>query len=146
VGAPGLDTGGVLRALAEFSSPGVRFESVTFTPRRPGDTKYADTLVQGIRLTVTDRAKYDPIQAATALLRAVSNQVVGDCLTCTMTEREASARSQFRFAWVPAQFDRLAGDRQLRTLIEVGIPPASRWSAALEQFRARRRPFLIYPE
>jgi uncharacterized protein YbbC (DUF1343 family) len=146
VGAPHLDTAGVLRALGEFHLPGVRFQSVSFTPVRPGDGKYADTLVQGIRLTVTDRATYDPTQTAMAMLRVALNyQILRDCIHCSMAERERDRQSQFQFALIPAQINRLAGDPQFGLRVFMG-PGDPRWAPALEQFLARRRPFLLYPE
>lgn len=72
VGAPWLDTAKVLAALRAANLPGVAFHSVTFTPSKPGDGKFADTLVAGIRLTVVDRQRYDPTRAALALLQAIA--------------------------------------------------------------------------
>ena len=56
IGAPWLDT--TRGARGRCTRPGCRAcDSARrqFTPSRPGDGKYADTLVAGIRLTVTDR-------------------------------------------------------------------------------------------
>ena len=131
IGAPWLDTAGVLAAMRAARSPGVRFTGVSFTPVRPGDGKYADTLVAGIRLTVTDRAAYDPAATAVGLLSAV----------------RASAGA--RFAWIPAHFDRLAGGPGLRAALEAGTEPGvivASWAPGLERFRERRRPFLLYGE
>jgi uncharacterized protein YbbC (DUF1343 family) len=120
--APWVDTTAVLGRLAAARLPGVRFVGVSFTPVRPGDGKYADTLLAGIRLVVTDRERYDPTRTALALL--------------------ASFGPEMRF--VPRQFDRLAGDAgRLREALASG---GSDWAAADSLFRLRRRPFLIYPE
>jgi uncharacterized protein YbbC (DUF1343 family) len=101
----------------------VSFTSVQFTPSQPGDGKYADTLLAGIRLRVTDRAEYDPTRTAVTLL-----ELLGPRLTFT-----------------PRQFDRLAGDDgALRRA--VGAGSSIEWSAARRDFLARRIPFLIYPE
>lgn len=146
VGAPHLDTAGVLRALGEVHLPGVRFESVSFTPVRPGDGKYADTLVQGIRLAITDRESYRPVETAIAMLHVAQNQVIRDCIHCSATERERDKLAQFQFAWSEAQIRRLAGDRGFDFTVTIGIPTAPRWAAALDRFLIRRRPFLLYPE
>ena len=130
VGAPGLDTTAVLAAIREAKLPGVRFRGVEFTPRRPGEGKFADTLVTGIRLEVTDRSTYDPTATAVYLLVAV-RALYGD-----------------RFAWIPAHFDRLAGTRALRTAVEAGKAPRvilESWKPALNRFVKRRQPFLLYP-
>jgi len=131
IGAPWLDTAAVLQRIRQANLRGVRFRAVSFTPRRPGDAKYADTLVSGLRLEVTDRAIYDPTATAVQLLAAVR------------------AQHHDRFAWIPAHFDRLAGGPALRQAIDAGQDPASivrSWRPDLDRFRERRRPFLLYPE
>ncbi|MFI5234476.1 MAG: exo-beta-N-acetylmuramidase NamZ domain-containing protein [Gemmatimonadales bacterium] len=130
IGAPWLDTVAVLARIRAESLPGVEFRGVTFTPRHPGDEKYADTLLAGIRLHVTDRARYDPTSTAVHLLAAV----------------RASAGD--RFAFLPRQFDRLAGGSALRLALLGGEAPdaiVASWGAARDQFLARRTPFLLYP-
>ena len=131
IGAPWLDTTLVLAALRRSSPSGVRFSGTAFRPASPGDGKYSDTLLAGIRLTTTDRGAYDPTVTAVhllATLRQVHPQV---------------------FAFRPAQFDRLAGGPALRTAIERGEPVsaiAAGWRTELNGFRDRRRDFLLYPE
>jgi uncharacterized protein YbbC (DUF1343 family) len=129
IGAPWLDTTAVLASVRAARIPGVRFRGVEFTPRQPGEGKFADTTVVGIRLEVTDRARYDPTFAAVHLLATIRR----------LHERELQ--------WIPAHFDRLAGSRALRASIERGEDPAQivrSWTEALERFRARRRDFLLY--
>jgi uncharacterized protein YbbC (DUF1343 family) len=131
IGAPWLDTVAVLARMRAARLPGVGFEGVTFTPRGPGDGKYADTLVAGIRLRVTDRDAYDPTATAVYLLAAVR------------------AAHSDRFGWIAKHFDRLAGGPALRERLEAGADPAAivrSWVPGLERFKARRRPFLLYPE
>ena len=113
----------MLHALEGLHLPGVSFGAVQFTPLRPGDGKYADTLLAGIRLRVTDRSRYDPTRTAQALLRLLGP----------------------RLKFTPSQFDRLAGDGGLfRTALSRGS--VNDWSRAASEFRARRKPFLLYPE
>jgi uncharacterized protein YbbC (DUF1343 family) len=131
IGAPWLDTARVLARMRAAGLAGVRFHGVAFTPRRPGDGKFADTLVAGIRLEVTDRSAYDPTAAAVHLLSAVRALQPG------------------HFAWLRAHFDRLAGGPVLREALDKGAEPASivrSWRPELDHFRERRRPFLLYPE
>ena len=131
IGAPWLDTAAVLARMRAASPPGVGFEGVTFTPHGPGDGKYADTLVLGIRLRVTDRGAYDPTATAVHLLAAVR-----------------SVHPE-RFGWNAKHFDRLAGGPALREQLEAGTDPAAivtGWRPGLERFKARRRAFLLYPE
>jgi uncharacterized protein YbbC (DUF1343 family) len=131
VGAPWLDTASVLARLRQGAPPGVNFTGVTFTPRAPGDGKYPDTLVAGIRLTTTDRAAYDPTLTAVHLL--------GTLRAVHLTD----------FAFRAAQFDRLAGGPELREGLvrgEAATTIAKRWREELAKFRVWRRPFLLYPE
>jgi uncharacterized protein YbbC (DUF1343 family) len=131
IGAPWLDTTAVLAALRRGAPPGVRFSGTRFTPDGPGDGKYPDTVLVGIRLITTDRGRYDPTVTAVRLLAAL---------------RQTHPAA---FAFRPAQFDRLAGGPELRTSIERGEPVpaiAARWQEELRRFRERRRAFLLYPE
>ncbi len=131
VGAPWLDTAAVLARVRAANLAGVRFSGVRFTPRAPGDGKYADTMLAGIRFELTDRRRYDPTAAAVTLLAAVR-----------ATHPDA-------FRWIPAHFDRLAGGPRLREQIDGGVAPAAivaGWAAEQRRFLERRRPFLLYPE
>ena len=131
VGAPWLDTTAVLADLRRAGLPGVRAVGVSFTPTRPGDGKYADTLLAGIRLEVTDRATYDPTATAVHLLSAVQRG----------HPRE--------FTWIAKHFDRLAGTTGLREAIQSGVDPDAivrSWEPARREFRERRKPVLLYPE
>ncbi len=131
IGAPWLDTVAVLAHLRRAAPPGVRFTGATFKPRSPGDGKYPDTVVAGIRLITTDRGRYDPTITALHLLttlRAVHPQA---------------------FAFRPAQFDRLAGGQELRAAVERRSSVeniAAGWREEVRRFQERRRKFLLYPE
>jgi uncharacterized protein YbbC (DUF1343 family) len=130
VGAPWIDTVAVLAALQRDSVPGVTFTAAAFTPHAPGDGKYSDTLVTGVRLRITNRAAYDPTLTAVHLLSAIR------------------ATHSTAFVFRPAQFDRLAGP-DLRRELEAGTPLsriAARWRGELARFRTWRRSFLLYAE
>jgi len=131
IGAPWLDTSAVLQRVRRAGLPGVSYAGVTFRPVRPGDGKYPDALVAGIRLRVTDRATYDPTATAVQLLSAIR------------TWHHAE------FAWIPAHFDRLAGGPVLREALDAGAEPADvvrSWEPARRRFLERRKPALLYPE
>ena len=130
VGAPWIDPAAVLAALAPMNLPGVAFSPVRFTPSAPGDGKFGDTLVAGIRLRVTDRAAYDPTATAVALLSVLRRLYP----------------AQLRFT---AHFDRLAGGPELREALLAGTDPraiVAGWQPALQRYLVRRRPVLIYPD
>ncbi len=128
VGAPWLDTARVLELMWQADLPGVGFEAVSFTPRNPGDGKFADTTVAGIRLVVSDRSVYDPTATAVHLLAAIRS-VHPDRIR------------------IGGSFDRLAGGKALREALLRGDDPArvvASWAPGLEQYRARVRGMLLY--
>jgi uncharacterized protein YbbC (DUF1343 family) len=130
IGAPWLDPDQVLAELSARSLPGVRIESVQFTPQAAADDKHNGTPVKGLRFQVTDRNTYDPAHTAVATLLAI-RKAHGDSLT-------------FR----DAGFDRLAGGDQLRRAVLAGDSLESitgAWRAAREAFLVRRARYLIYP-
>jgi uncharacterized protein YbbC (DUF1343 family) len=131
VGAPWIDTTALLGTLRRNPPPGVSFSGVAFTPQSPGDGKYSDTLVMGVRLRVTNRDTYDPTLTAAFMLSALQ------------------ATHSTTFAFRPAQFDRLAGGPALRTKLERGVEVstiAATWREQRTGFILRRRPYLLYAE
>jgi uncharacterized protein YbbC (DUF1343 family) len=130
VGAPWLDTTKVLAGLRAADLPGVSFAGVTFRPKQPGDGKYAGTRLAGIRLTMTDRDRYDPTATAVTIMAVIR------------------AVHPTQLKWTPAQFDRLAGNSSLRTGLASGVAPAvvmEEWPEELAAFLRRRQPALLYP-
>lgn len=130
VGAPWLDTTKVLAGLRAAHLPGVTFSGVKFRPKRPGDGKFPDTRLFGIRLTMTDRDRYDPTATAVTLMAVIR------------------AVHPTQLKWTPAQFDRLAGNSILRKGLESGAAPEAvmeSWAAELQAFVVRRQPALLYP-
>jgi uncharacterized protein YbbC (DUF1343 family) len=129
IGAPWLDGAELAARLNRHGLPGVRFEPATFTPTRPGDDKWADTEVHGVRFVMTDRAAYDPTRAAVAALV------------------EARALAGDRWRWNVAHIDRLAGTDRLRLMIDAGRTPAeitAPWDAQLAAFAPLRARHLLY--
>ncbi|MDZ4259555.1 MAG: DUF1343 domain-containing protein [Gemmatimonadales bacterium] len=128
VGAPWLDTTAVLARIMTAGLPGVTFEGVGFTPRNPGDAKFADQPLAGIRLRITDRKSYDPTVTAIHLLAAI-RAIHPDLIA------------------IGGSFDRLAGGRTIRERLLRGDPAGAitaDWAAGIERYRQRVKPFLIY--
>ncbi|MDX2192314.1 MAG: DUF1343 domain-containing protein [Gemmatimonadales bacterium] len=129
VGASWLDARAVLARLDRRLAHGVAIDPVSFTPLRPGDAKYADTLLTGLRLRVTDRRRYDPAATAVALLAAIRAVHPGD------------------LRWLPAHFDRLAGGPALRAALDRGDMPATivaGWRPQQAAFARRAGPYRLY--
>ena len=120
------DGSGVIHGCYDASTGDLR---VTFTPSRPGDGKFADTALAGIRLRVTDRGAYDPTVTAVHLLAAIRDV------------HPAELR------WNARHFDRLAGSSALRSALESGASPAAAvagWAGSTAEFRERAAKYLIY--
>ncbi len=128
LGAPWLNARELINRLTTYKFPGVRFETVTFTPIKPGDNKYADQVVTGVRFVTTNRATYDPTKVAVATLVEVRKLHPNE------------------FDWT-ATFPRLYGKRGARQLIESGATYeqlTAGWDAELAAFRVKRQPYLLY--
>lgn len=130
IGAPWLDAPRVLAQVRQARLPGVELQGVRFTPQAPGDGKFRDTTVAGIRLRVTDRSAYDPTATAVHLLAAIHQLQPG------------------QLRWIPAHFDRLAGGPNLRVALQSGVSAdkiVASWPSELERFKVRRARLLLYP-
>ncbi|HEY0672300.1 MAG TPA: DUF1343 domain-containing protein [Longimicrobiales bacterium] len=128
IGAPWLDARELARRMSGHKFPGVRFEAMTFTPARPGDNKYDNQLVNGVRFITTNRRTYDPTRVALAALL------------------EVRAMHAAEFKWQPS-FARLYGVRGTRALIEGGATYdqlTAAWDSELAKFEARRLRYLLY--
>lgn len=128
LGAPWLNARELITRLNTYKFPGVRFEVVTFTPVKPGDNKYADQVLTGVRFITTDRRTYDPTKAAVAALLEIRKLHPAE------------------FKWT-GTFPRLFGVRGARALIESGATyeqVIAGWAAQVQAFQARRQPYLLY--
>jgi uncharacterized protein YbbC (DUF1343 family) len=128
LGAPWLDTVEVLYRLRQAHLRGLEFTATTFTPHAPGDGKFAETPVAGIRWHVTDAHHVDPPLAAVTMLAIL----------------QAVHPDQVR---IGGSFDRLAGGSELRTRLLRGDTPAQiarSWESGVRAYRARVAPWLLY--
>ncbi len=129
VGAPWLDAEGIAREMNMRRLPGVRFEPVAFTPREPGDRRFAAQPVRGVRLVLTDRDAYRPVSTSLVLLETIYR------------------RHRDEWEWAQAHFDRLAGTDRLRKAVEEGTLGEFLLDRELEaeRFTETRKPYLLYP-
>jgi uncharacterized protein YbbC (DUF1343 family) len=120
VGAPWLDAARVARLMAERF--GLRLDTVRFAPSAPGDGKYADTALAGLRFPPFDRRRGDAIRDALRLLRVVAE--------IHPTEFRADARGLAIRLGIP----------------DVAADPAAptTWPGAARAFARRVRPYRMY--
>jgi uncharacterized protein YbbC (DUF1343 family) len=116
--------------------PGVRFREAYFVPTIAGQhPPMLNQLCAGVEVKVVDRAAYDPIRTAVAML--------------------VEARKYPAFAWRadsydpirPYWVDKLTGSTRLRTMIDAGADVddvVGAWSDELAAFEQQRHPFLLY--
>jgi uncharacterized protein YbbC (DUF1343 family) len=134
-GAPYLDPDVLVQRLAEESLPGVHFRPCHIEPTFQ---KHAGQLCGGAQLHVTDRARFEPVRTAVAILR-------------TAAELAPTA-----FAWRPPPYeyeyekpaiDILWGSDQLRTGIQAGRTTDQLLEGAAQEiaaFSAAAAPYLLY--
>ena len=71
VGAPWLNTAGLLERMRTYELPGVRLEATTFVPKGEGWVPFKDENVNAVRLTITDRHTYQPVWTTLALMSEI---------------------------------------------------------------------------
>jgi uncharacterized protein YbbC (DUF1343 family) len=81
-GAPWLPAAQTASLLQSLYVTGVQFEAETFTPRDPGDRKFAGQRIPGVRIRVVDRERVHVGRLAAAILWAVDS-LAGDSLRVT---------------------------------------------------------------
>ncbi len=132
IGAPWVDTAKVLARLRSLPLEGIAFAGERFVPRQnqPGAVpKQNGVECGGIRLTVTERDRYRPVETGVAMLWAF---------------RASHPRE---FQWRTASIDRLAGTPALREQLEAGRDPGdivAAWADQVARFRAIRSKYLLY--
>ncbi|MFU8849916.1 exo-beta-N-acetylmuramidase NamZ domain-containing protein [Micromonospora sp. SL1-18] len=116
--------------------PGVEFREAYFSPTSAGQKPaLLNKLCAGVEVKVVDRATYDPIRTAVAML--------------------VEARRYPAFAWRfdsydaarPYWVDKLTGSPRLRTMIDAGAEVddvVGAWADELSAFEQQRRPYLLY--
>lgn len=133
IGAPWLDATAVVGLLNDLRLPGVRFEAAGFTPvqqpfhGRPPE--YANVPLQGVRLHITDAARWQPWTTGVAMLWAVHR------------------RHREQLVWNDAVLDRLVATPRLKVMLEAGRTPAeiaAAWADELTAFQQLRRRYLLY--
>lgn len=134
VGAPWADAPALADTLNARGLPGVRFESVQFTPTsRPGASapKLEGKTLHGIRHVITDRTAYRSVATGVHVLHAFYHH----------------APSKSDFLSRPDWLVKLAGTEKLRDMLRAGKRPAAiveAWQDEVQSFRTQREPYLLY--
>ncbi len=100
IGAPWCDGEKWAALLNNCQLPGVRFRPVVFTPAPVAETtKHAKQTCGGVAIHITDRVQFHPIETALQMLSILTTEYSD------------------HFAFLPAPFDRLAGNSWLRNAL-----------------------------
>ncbi len=135
VGAPWLEATTVAGAMNDHQLPGVHFRPAEF---QPTFQKHAGKPCGGCQLHVTDRATFQPVQTAVALLQ-----------TCRRLapDRFAWRQPPYEYETVMPPIDILSGSDQLRRQLDDDssfTTIAKAWEAGLQAFRSLREGYLLY--
>jgi uncharacterized protein YbbC (DUF1343 family) len=133
VGAPWAHPEKILKHLSAFDTDGVLFSETDFVPKEiPGRThqpKYVDTACRGVRISIDDRNIVQPVRLGISILAAF--------------KRAHPAEMIFR----DQRFDLLAGNQNVRQMLERGVHPGEvcdEWAEELRSFGQVRSKYLIY--
>jgi uncharacterized protein YbbC (DUF1343 family) len=134
LGAPWIFSKEIIRSLAKYKLPGVRFTAVTFTPDSVSsliaNPLYRGEECHGIQFHITDRNSFSPIHTSTVCLATISRHYPR------------------RFRWVGDNYiDKLYGHDYLRIFIaqerDIMKLPAT-WSKDVINFSKFRERYLLY--
>lgn len=137
IGHPSIDAVAIAARLAGVNLPGARLDAVRFTPRPvPGVAtapRFAGREIAGLRLSITDVNRYQPVETGIHLLAAVANDL--------------AARGGTRLVADSKVFNRLAGTARLAEMLglrQSADAIIASWQDETAAFKARRAPYLIY--
>jgi len=134
-GAPWLDPNAVIREMDALALPGVRFEAVQI-PVAADARRFPGTTIPGVRLVVTDRARFRAVRTAMLLIDTIHRLYPNEFAWSGSNTREPTMRT----------VDRLAGTDRFRTAVDAGTlrPMLDEWERQAESFRTLREPYLLY--
>ncbi|WP_394847781.1 DUF1343 domain-containing protein [Pendulispora brunnea] len=124
IGAPWIDGNALANALRAANVPGVTFAPVSFTPRQ---AVYTGQRCGGVRLTVRQRASFEPVHAGLAIAAAL--------------------RALYPKEWHFGDLDKLVADRRVLEALDARRPLGeveAIWAGELEAFKAKRAKYLLY--
>ncbi|MBW3627912.1 MAG: DUF1343 domain-containing protein [Gemmatimonadetes bacterium] len=131
IGAPWLNTAGLLERMRAYTVPGVRLDATSFTPQGEGWVPFRGENVQAVRFTITDRNAYQPVWTSLVLLSEIKR------LHPTQFKIENAGFTQMLgSAWARQAFDR--GDDP-RTIWQ-------RWETETAAWKRTQAKYDLYPD
>jgi uncharacterized protein YbbC (DUF1343 family) len=124
VGAPFIDGDALAKNVSARGIPGVAVEAVTFTPKA---SPYQGKACKGLKLRVTDRARFEPVRTAITLALAIQELHPSD--------------------WEVDHFDRMLQSKTALDALKARKSVddiAATWSGPLATFLKKRERFLLY--
>jgi len=135
-GKPGVDPYDLVKRLQREDLPGVKFRPLYF---QPTFNKYQGELCGGAQLHITDRNAFLPVITGVAVIKTIYQ---------LYPESFAWRLPPYEYEREKLPIDILAGTDKLRQQIESGCSLeaiAQSWQSGQEEFRKRRKPYLLYP-
>lgn len=133
IGAPYINAELLIEKLNKMNIQGVAFNPVDFTPvdiaNMASKPKYQNQVCHGIKISITDRDKFDAVKFGIKLISSIKTLFPDD----------------FKFS--DARFDRLSGDKVVRESITAGIDVEKiidGWQQELSHFIQERNQYLLY--
>ena len=130
VGAPWLDPARLLRSVARYDMPGVSLDTTSFVPAGEGWIPFRGEHVRAVGITITDRDAYRPVWMTLVLLSEIRRQ-------------HADA-----FRITNDGMTQMLGSHRTRAALARGDDPLAiwqRWERELDEWRAVRRKYELYP-
>ncbi len=124
-GAPWLDGVQLAADLNRLNLPGVAFSPLQFTPDA---SKYKAELCNGVAIRITDRTRFDPLRAGLEIAVELQRSY----------PRQWEIDSYIRLLGSEAVLEAIRGGSGYTEILAIYTP-------ALEAFKQRRLPYLIYP-
>ncbi|MGE5350751.1 MAG: exo-beta-N-acetylmuramidase NamZ domain-containing protein [Acidobacteriota bacterium] len=132
-GAPYINSEELAAELKKLGIKGAEFEKAEYTPveipNMASQPKFQGEHVNGLKIRLTDRDKFEPVQFGIKLIYAVHKLYP----------------EKFKFS--DARFDRLSGDKAIREEIlsnKTADEIIKGWQKELSQFKGLRKKYLLY--
>lgn len=137
IGAPWVDGAALARELSALKRPGVVFDRVRFTPETGGPSAfaplYAGQNIPGVRLLITDPARFQPVETGIYVLRGFAGHAARSGAPDVIDK--------------PDWLAKMAGTGQLLQMIRRGMSAdqiIAAWHDEVRAFAERRAPYLLY--